>query len=223
MKAIAVLLSAVVSLSVLADEPPAVSGTLSAPVRIDANPVASLLWRTVREDQVRLWWENPALATSARLTIAGIKKTTTVELGSGVDEYLWTLPALSVDKDEDVYTVRLEFLNGDAVLADETLTATGIGRVRGVGRDAVTRVYGDGVANSRWGKCPSGKAVVPVWDSTTSGLKVNDQSVALPVIPGWFGCLLSFGETTTLALTTSAGEFSAGVSGVADGIIVFFR
>lgn len=199
------------------------SETLSEPLAIDTAPDESLLWKTMRSNAARLWWNLPSTADSARLTFVGIKHATVVPLAAGETEYLWTPTPLTDAKDEDVYTVRLEFLQGGAVIADETLEAAGIARIQGKNAATGTRVIADGAENPKWERATDGKAVLPLWDVSTTSLTVDGLSVPLPGLPGWLGVCVPIGETRDLEVTTGDGTVQAQLKGVASGLLLILR
>lgn len=197
--------------------------TRSAPVSIEANPECSLLWRTVKPGARSLWWTNPPGADSARLTVEGLCRTKSVDLADGVESFAWTAPELSTEKDEDVYTFRLEFFKAGALMSGETLEAQGVGLVRGVGAQAETRVIANAEENGKWTKATGRKVVIPLWDESLVALSHDEIPVDVPALPGWYGCVVQSGVTTTLKAVTGAGTQVASFVGGSDGLLMLVR
>ena len=197
--------------------------TRSAPVSIEANPADSLLWRTVKPGTRSLWWANPSGADSARLTVEGLCRTKSIDLAEGVESFAWTAPELSTEKDEDVYTFRLEFFKDGTLMSGETLEARGVGLVRGVGAQAETRVIANAEENSKWAKASGRKVVIPLWDETLVALSHDETPVEVPALPGWYGCVVQSGAATTLKVVTGAGTQVTSFAGGSDGLLLLVR
>lgn len=218
MKLPVLIVSAATSVLLFAGETVSKSGC-----RIDADPEGSLLWKTVLSDEIELFWRNPSFATSAKLSLVGIKDTRSVVFSKGETSYSFSLPPCSSEEEEDVYTFRLEFYNGDALLAGETIEAAGIGRVRGVGAGSGVRVIGAGDTDRSWKKVYGGKAVLPVWNVKTERMSVDGKSVEAFDVPGWYGVAVGSGVQKAVALCADAHTYDCTLLGVQSGLNIVIR
>ena len=101
---------------------------------VNADPGATALWKTLNAGQTQMAWEWPECAKSARLTITGGGITAEKVYGKGDAFPVWN-PAVPESFDEDeVFTAKLTFYNGERGAGDEieSLVADGIGFVRGI-------------------------------------------------------------------------------------------
>ena len=101
---------------------------------VNANPGATALWRTLNAGQAQMAWEWPERAVSARLTITGAGVTAERVYTKSDAFPVWNPPVPENFSEDDVYTAKLTFYNGEYGLGDQVacLVAEGIGFVRGV-------------------------------------------------------------------------------------------
>ena len=115
---------------------PAVSGVMATSNEcvVNANPRATALWRTLNAGQAQMAWEWPDRAKSARLTITGAGVTAARVYGKGDAFPVWKPPVPEDFNEDDVFTAKLTFYNGERGGGEEVacLVAEGIGFVRGV-------------------------------------------------------------------------------------------
>lgn len=114
----------------------AVSGVMamSNECVVNANPRATALWKTLNAGQAQMAWEWPERAKSARLTIIGAGVTAERVYGKGDAFPVWNPHVPEVFNEDDVFTAKLTFYNGERGGGEEVacLVAEGIGFVRGV-------------------------------------------------------------------------------------------
>ena len=120
---------------------PAVAGTTATSNEsvVNANPGATALWKTLNAGQSQMAWEWPERANSAKLTITGCGMTAEKIYGKSDAFPVWNPPVPEDFNEDDVFTAKLTFYNGERGVGEEVacLVAEGIGFVRGVsGRGA---------------------------------------------------------------------------------------
>lgn len=105
---------------------------------VNANPGATALWKALNAGQAQMAWEWPDRAKSARLTITGAGVTAERVYGKGDAFPVWNPPVPEDFNEDDVFTVKLTFYNGERGGGEEVacLVAKGIGFVRGVSGEA---------------------------------------------------------------------------------------
>lgn len=197
--------------------------TLSSPVSVNTDALSSLMWRTVSSDSVGLFWSPPTAAVSSKLTIAGIRGEKTMEFDAQTFSYNWVLPECESDAQEDVYTVRLEFFDENGRIEGETLEASGIGRVCGVGLNSAITVIADGTDNRRWGRTGSSRVVVPLWDHAVTAVEINGVPRTVAAVPGWLGFVAQGGEKYSLSLVSPFGSSYVELMGMSGGTRVVVR
>lgn len=167
------------------------AATLSGAVRMIPTTSGSLLWRTCMAEGIA--WEWPEGAASAKLTVSG---------KGGTAEHLFNRPAASsrpvpettfalvppTDASaEDVLDLSLAFYSeSDAtgeVLADETLSAEGVGLVRGV-NGAALDLRPVAETSRAWRSVGGTSAVLPIPEETTS-LSLDGVACEWAAAPGW--------------------------------------
>ena len=101
---------------------------------VNANPGATALWKALNAGQTQMAWEWPDRAKSARLTITGRGVTAEKVYGKGDAFPMWNPPVPEDFNEDDVFTAKLTFYNGERGGGEEVacLVAEGIGFVRGV-------------------------------------------------------------------------------------------
>lgn len=190
---------------------------VSEPVKVHLNAAESLLWHTAPAGDFTVRWSMPSDSSSASLTVSGVKYRRVYD-GLSSEEAEISLPAVSSTRDENVYSLTLEFDDGSvqtAILG----AVTGVG----VGSDELPvplRLEG----TSLWPKF-NGRAVMPVTSDATS-LAVNGAEIvpALDGAAGWRMVTYQGGVSEyTLALTDEAGEHSAVLYGRGGGFALFVR
>ena len=158
---------------------------MSAPTRLIIDETSSLHWRTYMAGASGIKLEWPEGAASAKLTISGKGGTTVHLFDSSASSFVPTLPAMA--SDEDVWDMTLEFYAAagatGAAMDGETLSATGIGIVRGANSDAL-ELRSTPTSSRAWRKVVGKTAVLPVPDGTTS-LELDGVAVAVAATPGW--------------------------------------
>ena len=101
---------------------------------VNANPGATALWKALNAGQSQMAWEWPDEAKSAKLTITG-RGLTAEKIYCKADAFpVWNPPVPKDFNEDDVYTARLTFYDGERGAGDEVscLVAEGIGFVHGV-------------------------------------------------------------------------------------------
>jgi len=101
---------------------------------VNADPGATVLWKTLNAGQSQMAWEWPEGVKSAKLTISGIGMTA-AKIYNRDDAFpVWNPPVPADFTEEDVYTATLTFFEGERGAGAEvaSLVADGIGFVRGV-------------------------------------------------------------------------------------------
>ena len=163
----------------------AASATMSNMSRFIPDPSGSLLWRTYVAGSSGIEWEWPAGALSAKLTVSGKDGVAEHVYDTSVSSYVPALPAAAGD--EDVVDLTLTFYaSADASgepMAGETLSASGIGIVRGANGDALD-LRPISTSSRAWGKVKAKTAVLLVPDGTTA-LSLDGASAVLAAVPGW--------------------------------------
>ncbi len=101
---------------------------------VNADPYATALWKTLNAGQTQMAWEWPERARSARLTITGGGLVAEKVYAKSDAFPVWNPPVPDDFCEDDVFTARLTFYNGERGGGDEVacLVAEGIGFVRGV-------------------------------------------------------------------------------------------
>lgn len=165
--------------------------TLSGAVRMIPETSASLLWRTCMAEGIS--WEWPEGAASAKLTVSG---------KGGTAEHIFSRPAASsrpvpettfalvppADASaEDVLDLSLAFYpesdaTGEA-LAEEALSAEGVGLVRGV-NGAALDLRPVAETSRAWRSVAGTSAVLPIPEETTA-LSLDGVARGWGAAPGW--------------------------------------
>ena len=114
--------------------PAAGAASISNESVVNANPCATALWKTLNAGQTQMAWEWPERAVSARLTITGSGIIAEKVYGKNDAFPVWNPPVPDDFCEDDVFTAKLTFYNGERGSGDEVacLVAEGIGFVRGV-------------------------------------------------------------------------------------------
>ena len=161
---------------------------MSNSIRIDANPDTSIHWHTLLSEAAEINWAWPDAAQSAVLHITGTGVSLMQTFDRPVSNWVWHIAAPKKEYTENVFALKLVFfssLQGTGnELQSETLSADGIGSVRGTMGNAL-RAFGDGPDDSRWTHVYGNRAVIPIFAGSTN-LTVNSAQQELPPAPGWF-------------------------------------
>ena len=158
---------------------------MSNSTRVIPDPSSSLLWRTYTTSANGIEWEWPSGAMSAKLTASGKNGSVEHVYDTSVSSYVPVLPATAGD--EDVIDLTLTFYasadaSGDAI-ASETLSASGMGVIRGANSDELD-LRPMSTSNPAWGKVKAKTAVLPIPEATTA-LSLDGSAVAVAAVPGW--------------------------------------
>ena len=179
---------------------------VSPPSRFIAEPATSLHWRTYLAGDEGIQWSWPEGAVSAKLTVFGKGGSVDYIVEKPTSVWVPTLPAAAAD--EDVLDLTLVFYPeaeaGGEVLSDETLTATGIGLVRGINGTALDlRTVPE--RSKKWSKVRDASAVLPIPEGTT-GLALDGETIPLSGVPGWSFWNVGEGPSFVWTLTTEDGS-----------------
>ena len=180
---------------------------MSPPSRFIAEPTTSLHWRTYLAGDEGIQWSWPEGAVSAKLTVFGKGGSVDYIVEKPTSAWVPTPPAVAAD--EDVLDLTLVFYPeaeaGGEALSDETLTAAGIGLVRGVnGTSTDLKVYSE--TSKKWSKVRDASAVLPIPEGTT-GLALDGETMPLSGVPGWSFWNVGDGPSFVWTLTTEEGTF----------------
>lgn len=110
------------------------SSNVSNECVVNANPSATVHWKTLNAGQAQMAWEWPEGARSAKLEISNRAGAVEELYDIGDNFPLWVPPTPEVFDEDDVYTAKLTFYRdlhgrGEAI---STLNAEGLGFVHGV-------------------------------------------------------------------------------------------
>lgn len=186
-------------------------------VFVFTQPDESSFWHTATNNVIELPIWCPDGATSAALSVRGVKYARTYEnLAAGT--FVLTLPPPDSPEKENVYDLTLTFDDG-------TVRTARLGLVSSYGAEAegTTRCVFD-ESGDEW-KGFTGKAVLPVPAGTTA-LSVNGETVetGLDGAAGWFALKANRdGSEIPLVLATDGSEWSASVLGVPYGFLLLLR
>ena len=200
------------------------SAAMSGPARMIARPDDSLHWHTYLAGSGGVEWEYPAGAASARLTVSGKGGITVHVFNRPVAAFVPAAPSEAAD--EDVVDLALEFFAsadaaGDAI-AGETLTASGIGIVRGV-NGAALDFRSSSTEGREWSRVNAKTAVLPVPEDTTA-LTLDGEPVGPASVPGWhLWRSIPAGRECTWTLTDGETSYTAVLHSANSGFILFVR
>lgn len=202
---------------------PHAGATTSEPMLILANGNESLLWHTVGAGSTTLYWDKPASATSATLTIEGYRYSRTYANLTG-DSCEISLPPVMGAGSENAYSFTLAFDDG-------TTQTAYIGDVVGVGSTSATagRVKLESADN--WDKFHD-RAVIPIPFGATS-LTVNGTPVdGIDGSAGWrylgYGGNGAMGGSSlnyalAMTVTGQAAPLTANIEGLPSMTVISFR
>ena len=194
--------------------------TLSAPACVYLDPARSFLWATATNNTLTLPVVFPKGATSATLSVTGVRYAATYE-GVAAGDFTLTLPKADSPESENVYSLTLTFDDG-------TVRTAKLGLVEGfeAGASARARVRvpkGSAKWRNVWRR-----AVLPVPYGVTGfsvSVEGRDSITAsgLDGSAGWFAVSVPSGRTAALAMEDADGTaFEASLLGLG-GMTIFFR
>lgn len=172
-----------------------VFATSSDAIRVQVADREFSFWRTLPSEAFDLHFDFPDGATTATLTVKGgrCRKEFTGITASPFRVTADMLPGAGFD-DENVFSLTLSFDKG------EPLTATGLGRVAGVGTSAATLRVRLGEADAAPWTAAGRYNVLPI-PAGTSQVSVNGEASPWTGEQGWYLLgPLSSGAATSLAL-----------------------
>ena len=178
------------------------------------RPDETSFWRTATNSVIAVPVDMPPMATSAILTVRGVKYGKEYEISSSGDFIVSLPPAVSA-KAENVYDMTLAFNDGTVRTAKLGLVQ---GYAAGPGEGAVTRVLAP-KGDSKW-KGAHRRTVLPIPYGMTS-LTVNGVATdtGLGGAQGWYA--LAIAPDQTAVLSAEAGD--AELLGLYDGFVMSFR
>ena len=178
------------------------------------RPDETSFWRTATNSVIAVPVDMPPMATSAILTVRGVKYGKEYEISSSGDFIVSLPPAVSA-KAENVYDMTLAFNDGTVRTAKLGLVQ---GYAAGSGEGAVTRVLAP-KGDTKW-KGAHRRTVLPIPYGMTS-LTVNGvvTDTGLGGAQGWYA--LAIAPDQTAVLSAEAGD--AELLGLYDGLIMSFK
>ena len=184
-------------------------------VILDADTTS--FWRTATNNELSLPVEMPPLASSATLTVRGMKHDQTYEINSAGD-FIVVLPSATSPQTEDVYDLTLTFNDG-------TVRTARLGLIQGfaaAGETATTRVFAP-KDDAKW-KGVKKRAVMPIPYGMAS-FTVNgvDTPTGLGGAQGWYALSVAPDAVADLLGETEEAALSATLLGLYDGFIMCFR
>ena len=177
------------------------------------RPDGTSFWRTATNSVIAVPVDMPPMATSAILTVRGVKYGKEYEISSSGDFIVSLPPAVSA-KAENVYDMTLAFNDG-------TVRTAKLGLVQGYakGADASARVLSP-KGDAKWGAVTR-RAVLPIPCGMTS-VSVNGMEIdtGLGGDRGWLAIALSSGEEASLSAEAGGEAYSAGLLGQSIGLML---
>ena len=178
------------------------------------RPDETSFWRTATNSVIAVPVDMPPMATSATLTVRGVKYGKEYEISSSGD-FIVSLPPAFSAKDENVYDMTLAFNDGTVRRAKLGLVQ---GYAAGSGAGAFTRLLSP-KGDVKWNGVQR-RAVLPIPYGMTS-LMVNGVATdtGLGGAQGWYALAIAPNEAA--AISSEAGN--AELLGLYDGLIMSFR
>ena len=199
--------AAVVSLAVSATE------LTSQPTLVFTRPETSSFWNTATNNVMTVPIDFPSGATSATLTVSGLKYSTVYRnIERGEDSFTFVLPQANSQQTENVYDLLLMFDDG-------TERRAKLGLVEGLSPDAEGTTRCLAPSNSRVWECvKGGRAVLPIPYGTTSfSVVVNGEQkttdTGLNGAQGWFALGVKPGDEVSLSMIANGLSYSAALHG----------
>lgn len=181
------------------------------------NADATSFWRTATNRVIKVPVDMPVLATSAKLTVCGVKYVREYSIASSGDFEI-DLPAADSIYSENVYELTLAFNDG-------TVQRAKLGLVQGysdsAGEGASTRVLAP-KGDAKWNIVKK-RAVMPVPYGTTSlcvnGVEIEDAAANAQ---GWYALSGSSGDSVTVSLQENGAlhEASLAIYGLGHFVII---
>lgn len=188
----------------------------SEPVLLYAHPEKSFLWRIAPEREFLLRWDAPsARASSATLTVSGVRYERTYPGLDASGSLTLELPSASKRSDENLYELTLAFDSGEVKQARLAVVAW---------------MEGGGIGGTKCLSKKSGKwttfrerALVPIPYGATS-LTVNGEALAFDGSADWY-MLGPARDGIAFDLSLSGGEYAGDASLVSQGepILIIIR
>ncbi len=203
-------LAATMALAVL---PEAWGGNTSSPAYVSLDVESAAIWRTAFSSSVTLKWKMPPTATKATLTVSSATRVASMA-DLVAESYELQLPPATSAKDENVYTLVLDFDNGHSITGQ-----IGVVTSAAAGASATTSVRS--AEDGAWNRFRrSAVALVP---HGTTGVTV-DGAPAVPYLggaEGWcvFGAYRGAYDFQAV-LSDASGETTADLSAIAAGITI---
>ena len=188
-------------------------GGTSSPAYVSLDVESAAIWRTAFSSTVTLKWKIPPTATKATLTVSSATRVASMA-DLTVESYVLQLPPATSAKDENVYTLVLDFDNGHSVTGQ-----VGVVTSAAAGASATTSVRS--AEDGAWNRFRrSAVALVP---HGTTGVTV-DGAPAVPYLggaEGWcvFGAYRHAHDFQTV-LSDADGDTAADLSAIAAGITI---
>ena len=203
-------LVALAAVAVLAE---AWGGNTSPAAYVSLDNESTAIWRTAFSSTVTLKWKMPPTATKATLTVSSATRVASMA-DLAVESYELQLPPATSAKDENVYTLVLDFNNGLSVTGQ-----VGVVTSSAAGASVTTSVRS--AESNEWNRFRrSAVALVP---HDAVGVTV-DGAAAVPYLggaEGWcvFGAYRGAYDFQTV-LSEADGDTAADLSAIAAGITI---
>ena len=206
-------ITALVALATVAVLAEAMGANTSPASYVSLDNESAAIWRTAFSGTVTLKWKKPPTATKATLTVSSATRVASMA-DITAESYELQLPPATSAKDENVYTLVLDFDNGQSVTGQ-----VGVVTSSAAGASATTSVRS--AESSEWNRFRrSAVALVP---HGTTGVTV-DAAPAVPYLggaEGWcvFGAYRGAYDFQA-GLSDASGETTADLSAIAAGITI---
>ena len=206
-------ITALIALAAVAVMSEVCGNNTSPAAYVSLDNESAAIWRTAFSGTVTLKWKLPPTATKATLTVSSATRMASMT-DLTVESYVLQLPPATSAKDENVYTLVLDFDNGHSVTGQ-----IGVVTSAAAGASATTSVRS--AEDGAWNRFRrSAVALVP---HGTTGVTV-DGAPAVPYLggaEGWcvFGTYRGAHDFQTV-LSDASGETTADLSAIAAGITI---
>ena len=182
------------------------------------RPDETSFWRTATNSVIAVPVDMPPLATSATLTVRGVKYEKSYDI-SAAGDFIVSLPPAVSAKAENVYDMTLAFNDGTVRTAKLGLVQ---GYAAGSGEGAFTRVLAP-KGDTRW-KGVHRRAVMPIPYGMTS-FTVNGVATdtGLGGAQGWYAIAAAPDAAVVLAAEVGDAAIEASLFGLYDGFIMSLR
>ena len=206
-------ITALIALAAVAVMSEVCGNNTSPAAYVSLDNESAAIWRTAFSSTVTLKWKIPPTATKATLTVSSATRVASMA-DLTVESYVLQLPPATSAKDENVYTLVLDFDNGHSVTGQ-----VGVVTSAAAGASATTSVRS--AEDGAWNRFRrSAVALVP---HGTTGVTV-DGAPAVPYLggaEGWcvFGAYRHAHDFQTV-LSDADGDTAADLSAIAAGITI---